>query len=100
MKHKIANVNEIVEGKGKKVVVDNLELGVFKVEGKIHAIENVCTHAGASLSEGIVEGKEVICPLHAWKFDVTNGKCNMFDGAPNVKHFEVTVENDEVFVEI
>jgi len=39
------------------------------------AIDDTCPHAGGSLSEGIVAGEDVICPLHAYAFDVRSGHC-------------------------
>jgi len=38
------------------------------------AISDTCPHAGGSLSEGMMDGREVICPLHAWGFDVATGQ--------------------------
>ena len=53
---------------GKQILIAN-------VDGKLYAIDNVCTHAGGELSKGKLDGNIVTCPKHRSKFDVTTGKC-------------------------
>ncbi|MDP4012415.1 MAG: nitrite reductase small subunit NirD [Candidatus Nanoarchaeia archaeon] len=98
--HKICHTNDVEEGHGKKFVVEGQEIAVFKIENKFYAIGNICSHAGGDLSEGIVENKEVTCPLHAWKFSLEDGSCKMFDGAPGVKNYQIVSESGEVLVYI
>jgi nitrite reductase/ring-hydroxylating ferredoxin subunit len=98
--HKLCNIEDVDEGKGRKFVVEGKNIGLFKVEGKYYAIDDDCTHEGASLSDGIMNGKCVTCPLHAWKFDVTNGKCDVFDSAPDAKTYDVVTESGEILVYI
>lgn len=77
-----------------------------KVDGKIYAMDDVCTHAGASLHEGVL-GREagnpylLTCPLHAAHFDVRTGKVYQeTPWATGTQTFPVEVEGDDVFVEI
>ena len=37
------------------------------------AVSDTCPHAGGSLSEGMLDGRELVCPLHAWGFDIETG---------------------------
>lgn len=37
------------------------------------AVSDTCPHAGGSLSQGMLDGRELICPLHAWGFDIETG---------------------------
>lgn len=96
----IANVDELPENLGKRVYVDDgkLELAVFKlVNGDIRAIENRCPHKAGVLSEGMVSGEYVFCPMHDWKISVVDGKAQGPD-VGCVETFEVEVENGEVFI--
>ena len=96
----IANVDELPENLGKRVYVGDrkLELAVFKlVNGDIRAIENRCPHKAGVLSEGMVSGEYVFCPMHDWKISVVDGKAQGPD-VGCVETFEVEVENGEVFV--
>lgn len=56
------------------VVVGERRIGIFRVEGEVYALDDICTHGNARLSEGELDGFEIECPLHAGAFDVRNGK--------------------------
>jgi nitrite reductase/ring-hydroxylating ferredoxin subunit len=63
------------------------------------AIDDECPHAGGSLSEGIVDGGEVICPLHAYAFDPKTGHCPDDPGC-SIRAHEVRVEGGRLQVRI
>ena len=70
----VAQVNEIPTGTMKSYPVGGKQILVANIDGKLYAINGVCTHAGGDLSKGKLEGKIVTCPRHGSKFDVTTGK--------------------------
>jgi nitrite reductase/ring-hydroxylating ferredoxin subunit len=70
----VAGASEIQEGKMKKATLDGKEIIIVNVAGKYYAVSSLCTHFGGDLSEGVLEGKVVICPNHKASFDVTTGK--------------------------
>jgi nitrite reductase/ring-hydroxylating ferredoxin subunit len=49
------------------------EIVICRTKDGIYALDNVCTHAYARLSEGRLRGNRLICPLHGASFDVRNG---------------------------
>ncbi len=67
--------DEIKEGGAKLVRFNNQEIAVFKHEGKLCAMQNICPHEGGQLSAGWIEDGAAVCPLHGYKFDLTNGTC-------------------------
>lgn len=71
----VIRTEEISEGAAKLVRVKNEEIAVFKHEGKLCAIQNICPHQGGQLSAGTIENGAVICPLHGYKFDLQSGAC-------------------------
>jgi nitrite reductase/ring-hydroxylating ferredoxin subunit len=71
---RVANKSEIGKGKMKKVTLNDMEVLIVNVEGTYYAVDNLCTHYGGDLSEGVIEGNVVTCPNHGSKFDVTTGK--------------------------
>ncbi len=51
------------------------KLCVGRVGSDWFAVDDTCPHAGGSLSMGMLDGKEVVCPIHAWGFDIASGAC-------------------------
>jgi nitrite reductase/ring-hydroxylating ferredoxin subunit len=89
---------EIPEGGSKMVRVNGEEIAVFKRDGKLCAIQNICPHEGGQLSKGRIEGEEIICPVHGYRFNLVNGKCT---NAPNLKAtiFGVSPQGEEFTIE-
>jgi nitrite reductase (NADH) small subunit len=55
-------------------------IAVFRTaEAKVFAASNTCPHKGGPLSEGIVHGQSVTCPLHNWVFDLNTGEAQGAD---------------------
>jgi nitrite reductase (NADH) small subunit len=63
-------------GEGRAFVVNETTIAVFRQrDGRLFATDNTCPHRGGPLADGIVGGGKVICPFHAWKVDLTTGRC-------------------------
>ena len=80
--------------------VGTARIGMFFVAGEVYAIDNLCTHGNACLTDGALEGHLVECPLHAGLVDLRSGKAV---GAPitrDSRTYPVKVEQGEVFVAI
>ncbi len=61
---KVAEVSEISPGEMKVVEMGEEQILLVNVEGNIHACDDICSHAYASLSEGDLSGEEVEGPWH------------------------------------
>ena len=96
----VCKTTEIIPGQMKKVSVDENEILVTNIDGNYFAIDDTCTHAGATLSEGKLEDSTITCDWHGAKFDCKNGKLIKFPGEiDDLKSYKVIVESDDVFVE-
>lgn len=73
-------------------------VGVYEIYGALHAVENTCPHAAATLTEGYLEGCEIECPLHNAVFDVTTGKHLRGEPCRDLKRFAVRVVGARVEV--
>jgi nitrite reductase (NADH) small subunit len=63
-------------GEGRAYCVAGERLAVFRCRsGSIFAVQSQCPHQQGPLAEGVAGGGAVICPLHAWKFDLETGAC-------------------------
>ncbi len=82
------------------VVVQGQKIGLFLLQDQVHALEDVCPHAYALLSQGFVEYGVVECPLHAARFEINGGKCLNEMGQRDLRCFPVKVEADRVWVQV
>ena len=70
---RVMNLAELREGRMKSCLIGEREIVVCHVKDQVYALDNVCTHALARMSEGRLKGTKLICPMHGAAFDVRNG---------------------------
>ena len=95
---KVAEVGELSPGEMKMVEVGENQILLANVAGNIWACDNICTHAGAPLSEGELDEDQVECPLHGSVFDVVTGEVIGPPAAENLRLFQVTIEGPDILV--
>ena len=96
---KVAEAGDLPVGQGRVIEAEGRTLALFNVDGTFYAIDNTCPHRGGPLGEGDVEGRIVICPWHAWRWDVTTG-ANANNPAVRISCYPVAVEGGSVFVHV
>ena len=96
----VAAVAEIPPGTGKQLTVHGRTIALFNVNGTYFAIDDTCTHRGASLAEGECEGAEVICPWHGARFDLLTGSALSSPARTGVQVYPVQGVGKEVRVEV
>lgn len=99
MRRKVAKAGDVAPGTTLRVVTDGIELLLCNVDGKLYAIEDVCTHDGGPLDQGKLEGETVVCPRHGATFDVRTGDALTLPAVIPLMSFPVTIEGDDVYVE-
>ena len=97
---KVAKLTDIAAGKGLCVDVNGKKIGLFNLAGEVFAIDDICTHAHASLSEGDVSGDEIACPLHFATFNIRTGECTAPPADEDVATYPVRVVGDDIEVEV
>jgi|SRR5581483_1686823 len=95
----VCQVSDIAEGQARAFEVNGKLVAVFCDGGQYFAIDDVCPHMGASLSEGLVEQGIVTCPWHGWRFRLCDGA---WADSPRVKtgSYPVRVENNAIQIQI
>jgi len=99
--HRVCLVDDIpVLGARKLTSSKHGNIALFRNgDNEVFALLDKCPHQGGPLSEGIVHGRSVTCPLHNWCIQFDNGEAVEPDeGCTNT--FEVKVEDDEVFIQL
>jgi nitrite reductase/ring-hydroxylating ferredoxin subunit len=82
------------------VEIDGVQIGLYKQGDAVCAIEDVCPHAYALLSQGFVESGKVECPLHGAQFEIATGKCLTEIGQRDLRVFPVRVVDGRVHVQV
>jgi len=97
----VGKASDIVEGKMSHVTAGGKEILIVNVGGQYYATDNTCTHAGAELHEGELNGRELTCSWHGAKWDVTSGSLVWFpQKLRQLAHYKVIIEDGTVFVEV
>ncbi|KPK63117.1 MAG: hypothetical protein AMK73_05395 [Planctomycetes bacterium SM23_32] len=95
---KVADEDELAEGKPISVEVGDDQIMLVRVNGRIHACGDKCTHYGGPLSKGLLVGETVTCPWHTARFDVTTGDVQAPPALTGVGCCPVKVEEGSVYV--
>ena len=92
---------EHIPKRGARVVnTPRRDIAVFRTASdEVYALENRCPHRGGPLSEGIVHGRKVACPLHNWIIELETGKAAGGDEGC-VQRFPVKVEKGRIYLEM
>lgn len=94
----VGKTKDFPEGKVATVTVNNHDLCLANVKGEFYAIENRCPHRGGQLADGTLFNTTVVCPLHAWDFDVRSGVSD-YNPKDKVATYTVKVEEGEVKID-
>ena len=82
---------------GRAVTLGRRQIAIFNLGGRFLATDNQCPHRGGPLCDGIVAGDSVVCPFHAFRYNLHSGECDQ----PNVcavDRFPTRVENGIVWI--
>ncbi|MER8556870.1 FAD-dependent oxidoreductase [Mesorhizobium sp. M1217] len=101
-KHWVGKVGLVLEGQMVRIPMNETgHLALIFLEQKYYAIQDQCPHATASLSEGFLEGRRVVCPIHFAEFDfVTGAPFNAPKGCGKATTYRVEVERDDLYVHV
>lgn len=80
--------------------IGDKEIAICIVDGTVYAVDNICSHAFARLSDGYVEGMEIFCPLHQGSFDLRTGAAVAQPCEAPIDRFDVKVEDGDVFIKL
>ncbi len=97
---KVAEQGAIADNSGRLVEVEGYEIALIRSGDEYYALDNTCTHLGAKLSEGSVEGGEVKCPWHGAHFDLKTGQPTRPPAAQAVTTYAVRVQGNDIEIEV
>jgi nitrite reductase/ring-hydroxylating ferredoxin subunit len=92
-------LSELPPGECREALVAGKPVALFNAEGSVYALSNTCVHRGGPLGQGLLSGTTVMCPWHAWTYDVTTG-CSTVNPELRVERYDVKVEDGQVLVRL
>lgn len=95
----VSNYSDLPIRAGYSVKINEHEIALFKVtNGEVYGVENRSPHPkGGVLTEGLVSGDYVYCPVYDWKISLVDGKVQAPDEG-QVKTYQVEVEENNVYI--
>ncbi|KAF0191156.1 MAG: dioxygenase ferredoxin subunit [Gammaproteobacteria bacterium] len=94
----VVPAEELSPGDYRVTAVDDALIAVFNIDGTFYAIEDICTHDGATLTGGPIEGDQIACPRHGARFCIRTGAVLSPPAYEDVATFPVRVCNGLVQV--
>ncbi|WP_103504144.1 MULTISPECIES: non-heme iron oxygenase ferredoxin subunit [Streptomyces] len=87
-------LGELEEDTPKRVELDGVPVAVVRTEGEVHAVNDICSHANVSLSEGEVDDCKIECWLHGSMFDLRTGEPSGLPATRPISVYPVKIEGD------
>jgi 3-phenylpropionate/trans-cinnamate dioxygenase ferredoxin component len=97
---RVGRADEIPEGAVRIVQSGTLFICVYRIDGRLYALEDRCSHDDGPLCEGERAGYEVICPRHGARFDIRTGRVLSLPATEDVEAFPVEERDGEVVVTV
>ena len=94
---RVGEAAQWVKGRGRRIDVDGVAIAVFWDGAAWTALDDTCPHMGASLADGRLDGAELQCSWHEWRYDRTTGQCPVRPWA-RVRIHEVRIEDGGVWI--
>ncbi|MCX6170429.1 MAG: Rieske 2Fe-2S domain-containing protein [Ignavibacteriales bacterium] len=96
---KVCKYSDLKEKIGQRFFVNDVDIAVFKVDGKVYALSNMCIHQKAAIIyDGFIEDGKVECPAHGWQFDLKTGRVP--NAVAGLDSYPVKILGDEVHIQV
>ena len=96
---KLLDCPNLLPQSGQVVMMDEVPVALFNIDGEFIAMDNKCPHRGGSLGDGEIEGDIVTCPWHGWQFNCRTGKAVEND-AIIVRTYEIENLSEGIFIKV
>ncbi len=96
---KVCQLSDIPTGTMYPVDVGELRIMIVNLEGKLYAVDRICTHETADLTTGFLTDSEVTCPLHLSRFDLPSGTVRNPPATEPLRIYGLKIEKNDVYVQ-
>ena len=94
----IAKISELKNKKPVHALVNGLDLVIVKFDEEVSVLYGRCLHRGALMSDGHVDGDNLICGVHGWDYRVDSG-VSEYNNKEVLHKFSTKIEEDQLFVD-
>jgi len=98
--HFAASLEQVSPGNMYRASVEGKTILLANVEGKVFAVDDMCSHEDASLYLGALKGECIKCPLHGSRFDLNTGEPLDDPADEPIQTYKVKIETDSIYVSI
>ncbi len=96
----LARAEDIPPGQCRAFDIDDRMIAIVNLDGEYFAIDNICTHGYAELSEGKIVGDEIQCPLHGARFSIRTGAVTAPPAYEPLNTYPVRLAGDTIEVDV
>ena len=97
---RVAAVDDCPVGQLKGVMAGMQPIVLANVDGDVYALEDECSHQELPISDGELDGTDVVCTYHGARFDACTGKNKSLPAIRPVKSFPVEIRDDGIYIEV
>lgn len=98
--HYAAELSDLDDREPYPVDIAGEEIALVLMDEEIFAINNICTHEYACLSDGYIEDDRIVCPLHLAEFEVRTGAVVEEPAETDLQTYTVVVAEGKVYVQL
>ncbi len=98
-KMELCKIDDLRDRQPQHFLIENVDLVVIRYDEEISVLYGRCLHRGALLSDGSIEGHNLICGLHKWDYRIDTG-ISEYNNEEALHKFSAIIENDSVIVDV
>lgn len=97
---RLCSTADVPDGEIKQFDLKDAEFLVANLKGTLYCLDGRCTHAGAPLAEGSLEGDVLTCPWHYSRFKITDGSVIGGPASKPLRIYGIMVKDGQLFVDL
>jgi ethylbenzene dioxygenase ferredoxin component len=97
---RVCSRSEVAPGTVKAFAVGGATLAVYNLDGSFYVTDDECTHAAASLADGMIDGDVIECCMHMGSFHIPTGRVVEPPCEVPLRTYQVVLKDDGVFVDL
>jgi len=96
---RLANVVDIPAGSTREARLDGATYAICNTGGQFYVVSGDCPHRDGPLGHGALHGHTLVCPWHAWEFDIRTGDCDVGPDC-RIGTYPVKIDDGGIYIEV